>query len=388
MLPNEWSGVALGDVIRHRKGAITIDDDQEYQLCRVQLHGRGVVLRETRAGSTIKTKKQQVCRAGDLIVAEIDAKFGGIGLIGDDLDGSIVSSHYFLFEVDEAKADRRFINWFFQTHSGRSQISPQGSTNYSSVRPSMILDWTIGLPALVEQRRILAVLEQADRAVEAAERHAADADMLLKATIENEIRAGDVTPLGSFLTPAKEVVEDISWGSELPISVAMGGRGISTAPRWKAERSKTPQQRVYAGDFVVLRQGAAGGGYAVVPEDFDKAVLSTNFMRFTIADSVDMSWWRHRITSPSLAAACERAGMGSAQNFLTSRKLLAIEIPIPPLAEQQAIVARIEKVEAAVLAAKAHLAHLRALRSSLLENLVSGRVRLPDAETADSEVTA
>jgi restriction endonuclease S subunit len=61
---------------------------------------------------------------------------------------------------------------------------------------------------------------------------------------------------------------------------------------------------------------------------------------------------------------------------------------MPSLAEQQAIVARIEKVETAVRAAEAHLAHLRALRSSLLENLVSGRVRLPDAETAGSEVTA
>ncbi|BBO16314.1 conserved hypothetical protein [Candidatus Brocadia pituitae] len=84
--------VKLAEVLRHRKGNILINNDKEYSLCRVQLHRRGVVLREKKMGSQIKTKKQQVCRAGDLVVAEMDAKFGGYGFIPDYLDGAIVSS--------------------------------------------------------------------------------------------------------------------------------------------------------------------------------------------------------------------------------------------------------------------------------------------------------
>jgi restriction endonuclease S subunit len=61
---------------------------------------------------------------------------------------------------------------------------------------------------------------------------------------------------------------------------------------------------------------------------------------------------------------------------------------MPSLAEQQAIVTRIEKVETAVRAAETHLERLRTLRSSLLENLVSGRARLPEIETAGSKVAA
>src|SRR5688572_23890561 len=77
------------------------DGFTEYKRCRVQLHAQGIVLRDAIPGAEIKTKKQQVCKAGDFLVAEIDAKVGGFGIVPDDLDGAIVSSHYFLFDVNE-----------------------------------------------------------------------------------------------------------------------------------------------------------------------------------------------------------------------------------------------------------------------------------------------
>ena len=51
-------------------------------------------------GAEIKTKRQQRVQAGDLLVAEIDAKVGGFGIVPAGLAGAIVSSHYFLYEVD------------------------------------------------------------------------------------------------------------------------------------------------------------------------------------------------------------------------------------------------------------------------------------------------
>ena len=178
--------------------------------------------------------------------------------------------------------------------------------------------------------------------------------------------------LGDFLVETKEVVAPVVWSDETPISVAMGGRGISPALRWKAERSKTPQQRVQAGDFVVLRQGAAGGGFAVVPEAFDKAILSTNFMRFAINDSiVDRKWWRWRIQSPAFTEMCARAGMGSAQSFLTARKLLALDVAVPVLSEQHRIVAVLEQADRAVEAAARHVADAEALLRMTIEAAVT-----------------
>jgi len=78
--------VPLGQTIRHRKEFIQINDLETYKRCRVQLHAKGIVLRDMVSGSEIKTKEQQVCRAGEFLVAEIDAKVGGFGVVPDDLD--------------------------------------------------------------------------------------------------------------------------------------------------------------------------------------------------------------------------------------------------------------------------------------------------------------
>ncbi len=101
-----WPVVPLADVLQHRKEFITIDDTSHYRRCRVQLHAKGVLLRDRVSGADIKTKKQQVCRSGEFLVAEIDAKMGGFVRVPTELDGAVVSRHYFLFEVDESCLER------------------------------------------------------------------------------------------------------------------------------------------------------------------------------------------------------------------------------------------------------------------------------------------
>jgi len=148
-----WPTVRLGEVLRHRKDFITIDDLKTYRRPRVQLHVEGIVQRDEVPGALIKTKTQQVCRPGEFLVAEIDAKVGGFGIVPESLNGSIVSSHYFLFVVDESKLNRRFLDYFIRTPAFREQVAAQGSTNYAAIRPSHVLGYEIPLPPLAEQRR-------------------------------------------------------------------------------------------------------------------------------------------------------------------------------------------------------------------------------------------
>src|SRR5206468_6842645 len=101
----------------------------------------------------------QVCKAGEFLVAEIDAKLGGYGIIPPDLEGAIVSSHYFLFGINEAKLDRRFLGYFLRTPAFFEQVAAQGSTNYAAIRPGHVLEYEVPLPPLAEQRRVVARIE-------------------------------------------------------------------------------------------------------------------------------------------------------------------------------------------------------------------------------------
>src|SRR5574341_251734 len=160
--------VALGEVVRYRNEFIQIDDLKNYKRCRVQLHAQGIVLRDIVSGADIKTKKQQVCRLDEFLVAEIDAKIGGFGIVPPELDGAIVSSHYFLFVIDETRLDRRFLDFFIRTRHFREQVMAQGSTNYAAIRPAEVLSYQIPLPPLSEQRRIVARIEELAAKIEEA----------------------------------------------------------------------------------------------------------------------------------------------------------------------------------------------------------------------------
>jgi len=150
-----WRNVKLSEVLTHRKEFITIDDSVEYKRCRVQVNRRGVILRDNIKGFLINTKKQQVCKAGDFLVAEIDAKVGGYGFVPDELEGAIVSSHYFLFEIDETKMLKDYLALIIKTDILQEQILSKGSTNYAAIRPSHVLNFDIPLPNIDEQIKLV-----------------------------------------------------------------------------------------------------------------------------------------------------------------------------------------------------------------------------------------
>lgn len=147
--------VKLNDVVNYRKQFIEIDDDTKYKRCRVQLHRRGVKLRDEIYGADIKTKKQRLCKANDFIVAEMDAKFGGYGIIPNDLEGAIVSSHYYLCEMKPAKLLPMFLEVIIDSGELQKQIKAVGSTNYSRVSAKEVLEYEIPCPSIQLQKKIV-----------------------------------------------------------------------------------------------------------------------------------------------------------------------------------------------------------------------------------------
>lgn len=145
-LKYRFPSVKLKEVITQRKQVISIDDEVAYKRCRVQIYAKGIELRDITKGEEIKTKRQQVCKTNDFLVAEIDAKMGGYGIVPQNLDGAIVSSHYFLYEIKQNKLLPTYLDLYIKTNEFHQQIKAVGSTNYAAIRPSHVLDYEIVLP--------------------------------------------------------------------------------------------------------------------------------------------------------------------------------------------------------------------------------------------------
>jgi hypothetical protein len=338
--------------------------------------------------------------AGDVLFARITPclQNGKVAQVPSDVDACGGSTEFIVLRAKESVLPSYL--YYVVSSPGfreKAQSVMEGSTGRQRASARDIARIEVAVPKQTEQRRIVAVLEQADRAVEAAVRHVADAQTLLKASIEASVDPSNVptgwvdTALGSFLTRSKEKTNLNAPDRYQQITVRLRGGGvIERNVVLGAQIAGDQRFTARTGHFILSKIDARNGAFGIVPEELDGAVVSNDFPLMNVDEQTCLGAYLALIAKTDwFVASCAQASMGTTnRQRLSEADLLATQTSMPPLAEQQAIVARIEKVETAVRAAEAHLERLRALRSSLLENLVSGRVRLPEIETAGSKAAA
>jgi len=370
--------VALGDVLRQRKEFITIDDTQQYKRCRVQLHARGVVLRDLVFGSDIKTKKQQVCRASEFLVAEIDAKVGGFGLVPDELDGAVVSSHYFLYEIDRTVLEPRYLDHYCRTERFRAQVEAQGSTNYAAIRPTDVLAYTIPLPPVREQQAIVARLDalaektrQVEAHLEAAERDSLR--LLVTLATRRDLsdeqrralgwRPGTIADIAALALDPDPVKTDRSYPNVGILSYARGLFG--KVPIDGAATSAKTLYRIRSGQFIYSRLFAFEGAYALVSEEFDGCYVSNEFPTFDVNRDLASSKFLMALFMTEADWQEMRAstkGVGDRRLRIQPDHILARQIWIPPSQELR----RIDSMFDQHLALKAKHAAIRQANAALL----------------------
>jgi len=162
----------LGRLITLQNGFIEIEDDKEYKLVTCKLHGQGIVCRESIFGQDIKTKKQQVVRANQLLVAEIDAKNGGYGVIPYECDGAIVSSHYYIYSINQSELLPEYLSVILTSKVIEEQVSAyvRGTTSYAAIRPTDFLNIKIPLPPLEVQNKIVKKIGKQKQIIDGAEK--------------------------------------------------------------------------------------------------------------------------------------------------------------------------------------------------------------------------
>lgn len=333
----------MGQVVEHRKEFITISDTETYKRCRVQLHAKGVVLRDEIEGARIKTKSQQICRTDELLVAEIDAKVGGFGLVPGVLDGAIVSSHYFLFTADRSQLDPTFLGYYVRTPHFRDQVKAQGSTNYAAIRPHHVLDYVIPLPAMDEQRRIVAKIDQLAAKIDEAQslrtEVSSGCDALCRSILEN----ADATP-----TPMAELVRwrkpdvDVEPADRYQFAgVYCFGRGVFRSNiKSGLDFSYKSLTRLRSGDFVYPKLMAWEGALGIVPPECDGCVVSPEFPVFEVhADRVLPevldTHFRSPVVWPRLSGAS--TGTNVRRRRLNPKDFLKYEFPLPSRRDQEVL---------------------------------------------------
>lgn len=129
--------------------------------------------------------------------------------------------------------------------------------------------------------------------------------------------------------------------------------------------------RIEAGDLVVNKIWARNGAIAVATDELAGTYVSTEFPTYTLDLSrIDPQWMRLITKWRGFWSACDDKAQGtSGKNRIKPQQFLAIGIPLPSLADQKAIVARLDALAEKTRQLEAHLdaverdaEHLLALR--------------------------
>ena len=182
-------------------------------------------------------------------------------------------------------------------------------------------------------------------------------------------------PLGDF-------AESVDYGvtasaTEQPIGpkflritdIQNGAVNWESVPWCDCDSRSASDARLKAGDIVFARTGATTGKSFLIRECPTDAVFASYLIRVRVGDSADPRFVSHFFQTPIYWAQITKSARGVAQPGVNATTLKALEIPLPPLAEQRRIAEVLDRAEALRAKRRAGLAQLDSLTQSLFLDL-------------------
>ncbi len=153
--------------------------------------------------------------------------------------------------------------------------------------------------------------------------------------------------IGSIAKPIERLESPLSGKTYRQIGVRLWGQGAYE--RESIDGSETKYKtlnQVKAGDIIVNKIWARNGSVSIVSSELEGCYCSGEFPIFEpIPTQLDPQWFYWITKTRWFWERCDAQSRGtSGKNRIRPEKFMAIPIPLPPLAEQQRIVAKIERL--------------------------------------------
>ncbi len=415
----KWREVRLGDVARIRRGASPRPIDNPRWFAE---SGPGWVRISdvTRSNGRLRVTEQYLSQDGidrSVRVGRGDVIMSICATIGEpviiEMDACIHDG-FVVFDQFENLLDRHFLLHLLRKIAPEFKASGQTGTQ-ANLNTGIVNGKVVAIPSEVfEQSRIAAVLDTVDEAIAKTEAVIAKLkqvrasllhDLLTRGLEENGQLRDPIAhpeqfqdspigriPRGWFCEPLGKHTVSSAYGPRFPGecysergNVALlrttdmdeaGNLALEQMPLANLILDEFRSHFLEIGDFLISRSGTCGIG-SVFP-GFRIPVLPGAFLiRFRLVTTLLPEFLRLYVNSEAGAKRVSDLAEGGVQKNIRGSALLTHLIPVPPTAEQQVILSYVRSVDIKAAVEQASLGKLRELKSALMADLLTGRVRVP-----------
>ncbi|MGH8810573.1 MAG: restriction endonuclease subunit S [Advenella sp.] len=343
---------------------------------------------------------------GDVLVAKITPCFenGKLGIAKGLVNGIGFGSSEFIVLRPGSELDREFLYYYLYRSDFREvgARTMTGAVGHKRVAADFIEQLPIPIPPLLEQRRIVAILDDAFDAIATAK---ANAEKNFSAIQELSAAALNlVFPVGAESAALADLAVTIADGDHMPPPKASTGipfitisnvdkemRRIDFTDTYFVSRSYfdglKPNRRPQAGDVLYTVTGSFG--IPVLVEDDREFCFQRHIGLIRPKADTNSRWLSYALLSPGVLAQADAQATGTAQRTVSLAVLRALKVPRVRTDVQRDTVAKLDAVfeQTARLRelSKARLAALDELKQSLLHQAFTGKLT---AKTTDKQLEA
>jgi type I restriction enzyme S subunit len=300
------------------------------------------------------------------------------------------------------RADRGFLYYLLLTDSFTEYaVSGSARAGMPKVNRDHLFAYRAQVPSVVEQRRIVAILDEAFEGIATAmanaEKNLQNARDLFSigygSIVQSHQHAGwPVVPVAALSAPHKGSMRTGPFGSQLlhsefvdeGIAVLGIDNAVANEFRWdqrryitEAKYSQLARYRVRPGDVLITIMGTCGR-CAVVPDDIPLAINTKHLCCITLDRNKCMPEFLHGyfLHDPRAREYLSAQAKGSIMAGLNMGIISGLPVMLPPLQQQAEIVSRFSSFRDECLRLEAvqqqKLAALDELKKSLLHQAFSG----------------
>lgn len=320
---------------------INLEENTKYNVVGLSSKGYSKITKEL-YGREINIKRQQTCNKSQFVISKI--LNGCYGIISDETNNGIISSEYWLFNINKDIINEKYLYYIFEEQIYPTLKKISNGVGIPRINYSNFKSIKIPIPSLERQHEIVKYLDFIyEKAIKSSEEKIAELKQLNEYCLNNQKLYGNnvVKELGEVCIVNPENLKSGKYTeiNYIDISSVKGGQ-ILEIQKLTTEFPSRAKRIVRQGDILYSSIRPNLKGYVYINDIIQNCIASTGFAQIRVKETniVLSEYLYYIMTCNNITDELVSKAKGAQYPAVSFEDFEKLEIPIPSLERQKEIV--------------------------------------------------